>query len=88
MNSHLSTKANVWIRADNCEQDMADKSSKVLGELLGLDGLSPTQAMEAANILTAQPNKLNIFFSVPSDLKKQYVLALLGYSSSYGGDGF
>ncbi|KAL6537677.1 hypothetical protein OROHE_012304 [Orobanche hederae] len=61
MNSHLSTKANVWIRADNREQDMADKSSKVLGELLGLDGLSPTQAMEAANILTAQPNKLNIF---------------------------
>lgn len=77
INTHLSTMASVWSRADEREQDVADKCDKVLGELLRLEGVSPIEALDAANILTAQPNKLHIFFSCPADLKKQYVKNLL-----------
>ncbi|KAL2906328.1 Sec-independent protein translocase protein TATA chloroplastic [Bienertia sinuspersici] len=78
INAHLSTMASVWSRADEREQDIADKCDKVLGELLRLDGLSPIEALDAANILTAQPNKLKIFFNCPTHLKKQYVKNVLG----------
>ncbi|XP_021720860.1 uncharacterized protein LOC110688421 [Chenopodium quinoa] len=82
MNAHLSTMANVWSRADDREQDIADKCNKVLGELLQLDGLTPAEALEAANILTAQPNKLIIFFNCPTYLKRQYVKSLFGSSDN------
>ncbi|KAL2902399.1 4-hydroxy-tetrahydrodipicolinate reductase [Bienertia sinuspersici] len=65
MNTHLSTMANVWVRADEREQELTDKNNKVLGELLQLDDLSPTEALEAANILTTQPHKLTVFFNCP-----------------------
>ncbi|KAL2893375.1 Nuclear receptor coactivator 2 [Bienertia sinuspersici] len=80
MNSHLSTMASVWSRADDREQDMADKSSQVLNDLLQLEGISFNEAFEVANILTAQPNKLNIFFNCPTPLKPKYVKSLLGSS--------
>ncbi|KAL2895630.1 hypothetical protein RDABS01_000407 [Bienertia sinuspersici] len=78
MNTHLSTMANVWVRADEREQELTNKNNKVLGELLQLDDLSPTEALEAANILTAQPHKLTVFFNCPPLLKKEYVKSLLG----------
>ncbi|KAL2935548.1 5'-methylthioadenosine/S-adenosylhomocysteine nucleosidase [Bienertia sinuspersici] len=79
MNVHLSTMANVWARADGREQDLSDKCNNVLSELLQLDGIAPGEAFEAANILSAHPNKLNIFYNCPGDLKKQYVKGLLGF---------
>ncbi|KAL2926876.1 putative tyrosine-protein phosphatase OCA1 [Bienertia sinuspersici] len=79
MNSHLSTMASVWSRADDREQDMADKSSQVLNDLQ-LEYISFNEAFEVANILTAQPNKLNIFFNCPTPLKPKYVKSLLGSS--------
>ncbi|KAL2937563.1 2-oxoglutarate dehydrogenase E1 component [Bienertia sinuspersici] len=59
---HLSTMANVWAGADGREQDLSDKCNNVLSELLQLDGIAPGQgeAFEAANILSAQPNKPTI----------------------------
>ncbi|KAL2895478.1 Fringe glycosyltransferase [Bienertia sinuspersici] len=63
MNSHLSTMASVWSRADDHEQHMADKSSQVLNDLLQLQDISFNKAFEVANILTAQPNKL-VSFSI------------------------
>lgn len=89
MNVHLSTMANVMARADDREQRIddrekaiAEKSEQVLGELLSLnlEGITPTQVFEVANILTAQPNKLMIFSKCPDTLKATYVKSLLGGS--------
>ena len=86
MNNHLSTMANVWVRADDREQEMTDKNNKVLGEILQLDGILPTQALEAANILIAQPHKLIVFFNCPPALKNEYVQGLLT-STNMGSSG-
>ncbi|KAL2927079.1 Polyprotein P3 [Bienertia sinuspersici] len=66
MNVHLSTMANVWAGADGREQDLSDKCNNVLSELLQPDGIAPGQgeAFEAANILSAQPNKPTIIVLV------------------------
>uniref|UniRef100_A0A803N5E2 DDE Tnp4 domain-containing protein n=1 Tax=Chenopodium quinoa TaxID=63459 RepID=A0A803N5E2_CHEQI len=92
MNVHLSTMATVMARtddreqrADEREQKLVEKSEQVLEELLSfnLEGVTPTQVFEVANILTAQPNKLMIFSKCPDVLKGAYVKSLLGGS----GDG-
>ncbi|KAL2897048.1 U5 small nuclear ribonucleoprotein 40 kDa protein, partial [Bienertia sinuspersici] len=59
-------------------EDLSDKCNNVLSELLQLDGIVPGEAFEVANILSAHPNKLTIFYNCPGDLKKQYVKSLLG----------
>ena len=91
MNAHLSTMATVMARtddreqrADEREQKMVEKSEQVLEELLSLnlEGVTPTQIFEVANILTAQPNKLMIFSKCPNALKGSYVKSLLGESGN------
>ncbi|XP_074280730.1 uncharacterized protein LOC141605745 [Silene latifolia] len=84
MNVHLSTMANVMSRADEREQradererEISEKSEKVLDVLLALEGITPQEALEVAPILTAQPNKLMIFFKCPDELKCVYVKSLL-----------
>ncbi|XP_074302123.1 uncharacterized protein LOC141633577 [Silene latifolia] len=84
MNVHLSTMANVMSRADEREQradereqEISEKSEKVLDVLLALEGITPQQALEVAPILTAQPNKLMIFFKCPDELKCVFVKSLL-----------
>ena len=87
MNVHLSTMANVMARTDDCEQradereqKIVEKTEQVLEELLSfnLEGVTPNQVFEVANILTAQPNKLMIFSKCPDALKSAYVKSLLG----------
>ncbi|KAH9619684.1 hypothetical protein KSS87_015753 [Heliosperma pusillum] len=77
MNVHLSTMAKVMSRADEREQQIAEKSETVLDVLLALEGVTPQQALEVAQILTAQSNKLMIFFKCPDALKCMFVKSLL-----------
>ncbi|WOH15040.1 hypothetical protein DCAR_0934573 [Daucus carota subsp. sativus] len=83
MNVHLSTMANVMSRADEREQELAEKSEKVIEELLSfnLEGVTTTQVFEVADILTSQPNKLMIFNKCPSSLKAAFVKNLIGENS-------
>ncbi|XP_074294069.1 uncharacterized protein LOC141621515 [Silene latifolia] len=84
MNVHLSTMANVMSRADEREQradereqEISEKGEKVLDVLLALEGITPQEVLEVAPILTAQLNKLMIFFKCPDELKCVYVKSLL-----------
>ena len=80
MNVHLSTMAKVMSRADEREQELAEKSEKVIEELLSfnLEGVTTSQVFEVADILTSQPNKLMIFNKCPSSLKATFVKNLIG----------
>ena len=84
MNVHLSTMANVMARTDDREQKVVEQTEKVLEELLSfnLEGVTPNQVFEVANILTSQPNKLLIFSKCPDALKSDYVKSLLGGNSN------
>ncbi|KAL8127321.1 hypothetical protein AgCh_014294 [Apium graveolens] len=79
MNVHLSTMANVMSRADEREQQLAEKNEKVIEELLSfnMEGVSTTQVFEVADILTSQSNKLLIFNKCPAALKTSFVKSLL-----------
>lgn len=72
--------ANVMSRANEREQNLAEKSEKVIEELLSfnLEGVNTTQVFEVADILTSQPNKLMIFNKCPVALKASFVKSLLG----------
>ncbi|XP_056685595.1 uncharacterized protein [Spinacia oleracea] len=77
INANLGTMANAWSKAEEREQKMDEKVNKVLEEVMKLDGISPSEALEVATILMAEEHKLRIFYQAPSNLKKQYVLDLL-----------
>ncbi|KAL9238636.1 hypothetical protein vseg_013032 [Gypsophila vaccaria] len=82
MNVHLSTIANVMSRAAEREQQRVEKNEKVLDELLSLEGITPHQALEVAQILTGQPHKLLIFFKCSKALRVIFVRTLLGRNDS------
>ncbi|XP_065875330.1 uncharacterized protein [Euphorbia lathyris] len=77
MNTHLGTMANAWSRAEEREQEMANKSNTVLEHLLQIEGLTSVEALQAADILTAEQNKLRVFYQAPLHLKRQYIMGLL-----------
>lgn len=56
---------------------MDEKVDKVLDEVMKLDGISPSDALEASTILMVEDHKLHIFYQAPIPMKKQYVLDLL-----------
>ncbi|XP_073103352.1 G-type lectin S-receptor-like serine/threonine-protein kinase LECRK1 [Elaeis guineensis] len=69
------------------EQEMAEKNAaRVVGELLTLEALTSGEVIKAADILTTEPSKSAVFFSLPPQLKRQYVLTLL--DSGIGVSGF
>ena len=57
MNTHLATMANTWPHAEECEQEIIDKSNKVLGELLQIEGLTSSQACKLQ--ISLQLNQTN-----------------------------
>ena len=77
MNIHLATMANAWSRAEEREQKIDEKNNKVLEEVMKLEGVSPSEALEVATILMAEEHKLRVFYQAPPNLRKQYVLDLL-----------
>ncbi|GAB4855193.1 hypothetical protein Ancab_039753 [Ancistrocladus abbreviatus] len=74
MNTHLATMANAWSKSQAHEEDMAEKGNKIVNDLLELEGLSQLEAMQAAVTLIAEPNKLVIFYQLPPELRRQYVV--------------
>ncbi|XP_021757823.1 uncharacterized protein LOC110722831 [Chenopodium quinoa] len=77
INVNLGTMASAWSKAEEREQRMDEKVNKVLDEVMKLDGISPSEALEVATILMAEEHKLRIFYQAPFNMKKQYAIDLL-----------
>uniref|UniRef100_A0A803M2X1 Myb/SANT-like domain-containing protein n=1 Tax=Chenopodium quinoa TaxID=63459 RepID=A0A803M2X1_CHEQI len=77
INVNLGTMASAWSKAEEREQRMDEKVNKVLDEVMKLDGISPSEALEVATILMAEEHKLRIFCQAPFNMKKQYAIDLL-----------
>ncbi|KAL2942780.1 EMILIN-3 [Bienertia sinuspersici] len=58
INDNLGTIASAWSNAEEREQRMDEKVNKVLEEVMKLDGISPSEALEVATILMAEEHKL------------------------------
>ncbi|KAL2930251.1 Terminase small subunit, partial [Bienertia sinuspersici] len=59
------------------EQKMDEKLNKVLEEVMNLDGISSSEALEVATIRMAEEQKLRIFYRAPTNIKKKYTFDLL-----------
>ncbi|XP_021718048.1 uncharacterized protein LOC110685828 [Chenopodium quinoa] len=77
INVNLGTMASAWSKAEEREQRMDEKVNKVLDEVMKLDGISPSEALEVATILMAEEHKLRIFYQAPFNMKNQYAIDLL-----------
>uniref|UniRef100_A0A803MUC8 DDE Tnp4 domain-containing protein n=1 Tax=Chenopodium quinoa TaxID=63459 RepID=A0A803MUC8_CHEQI len=77
INVNLGTMASAWSKAEEREQRMDEKVNKVLDEVMKLDGISPSEALEVATILMVEEHKLRIFYQAPFNMKKQYAIDLL-----------
>ncbi|XP_048495827.2 uncharacterized protein LOC125495195 [Beta vulgaris subsp. vulgaris] len=77
ISANLATMASTWSKAEEREQQLDEKVNKILEEVMKLEGISPSEALEAATILMAHEHKLRIFYQAPVNLKKQYILDLL-----------
>ena len=58
MNMHLATMSNAWSRAKEKEKKLDDKNKKLLEEVMKLDCVSPSKALEVATILMVEEHKL------------------------------
>ena len=76
--SHMDTHFGTIAEAIAREQEMAEKNAaKVVEELLTLEALTSGEVIKATDILTVEPSKGAVFFSLPAHLKRRYVLSLL-----------
>ncbi|XP_027117128.1 uncharacterized protein [Coffea arabica] len=81
---HLATIATTMAKEDQRAQLAADRSNRVVEELLKL-GLPTGDLFGAANILCAESSKLNVFFQLSPKMRRQYVNYLLYPTSSLSG---
>uniref|UniRef100_A0A803ML00 Myb/SANT-like domain-containing protein n=1 Tax=Chenopodium quinoa TaxID=63459 RepID=A0A803ML00_CHEQI len=54
INVNIGTMASAWSKAEEREQRMDEKVNKVLDEVMKLDGISPSEALEVATILMVE----------------------------------
>ena len=54
--------ASAWAKAEEREKKMDEKVNKILKEVVKLDGISPSEALEAATILIVENHRLRIFY--------------------------
>ncbi|KAL3507347.1 hypothetical protein ACH5RR_032729 [Cinchona calisaya] len=78
---HLATMATAMANEDKRAQLAADRSNRVVEELLKF-GLPNEDVFGAANILCAESSKLSVFFQLPPKMRRQYVKSLLYPTSS------
>ncbi|KAF2290767.1 hypothetical protein GH714_015361 [Hevea brasiliensis] len=84
MNTHLGVIANVWVDQHAIEKEKANENKRVteqkkmvVNELLELEGLTETEVMHAAVILKAEQHKRKVFYELPTNLRKQFIINLL-----------
>ncbi|KAL3497882.1 hypothetical protein ACH5RR_040614 [Cinchona calisaya] len=79
--ANFTTMAIVMVNEVKREQLALDRSNKVVEELLKL-ALSQGDVFNAATIFSAEASKLNVFFNLPQEMRRQYVINILYPTSS------
>ena len=80
--TNFTTMAAVMANEDKREQLAVDRSNNLPTELVNL-GLPSGDVYKAGNIIGADATKLNMFFNLLADMRRQYVINLLYPSSNF-----
>ncbi|XP_071924239.1 uncharacterized protein [Coffea arabica] len=74
--ANFTTMAAAMSNEDKREQLVSDRRDQVVAELMKL-ALPSGDVMNAADILSEQISKLHVFYNLPAEMKRQYVINLL-----------
>ncbi|CDP01662.1 unnamed protein product [Coffea canephora] len=74
--ANFTTIAAAMSNEDKREQLVSDRRDQVVAELMKL-ALPSGDVMNAADILSEQISKLHVFYNLPAEMKRQYVINLL-----------
>ncbi|KAM3688939.1 hypothetical protein ACJW31_09G008700 [Castanea mollissima] len=72
-NGHTATIASCF----EIELEEAKRRMKVFNELLKIEGLSISERIKAGELLTADTRKCDFFYSLPGDVRYDYVIQVL-----------
>ncbi|KAG6488312.1 hypothetical protein ZIOFF_057080 [Zingiber officinale] len=75
-NANFATIANVMVEENLREKMASERMKDVIAELMNLS-LPSGDVFKAANIFTADKDKINVLFNLPSELRRNYVVNLL-----------
>ncbi|KAG6492673.1 hypothetical protein ZIOFF_047638 [Zingiber officinale] len=75
-NANFATIANVMVEENLREKIASERMKDVIAELMNL-GLPSGDVFKAANIFTADKDKIDVLFNLPSELRRNYVVSLL-----------
>ncbi|KAG6536531.1 hypothetical protein ZIOFF_001589 [Zingiber officinale] len=75
-NANFATIANVMVEENLREKMASERMKDVIAELMNL-GLPSGDVFKAANIFTADKDKIDVLFNLPSELRRNYVVSLL-----------
>ncbi|KAL8161624.1 hypothetical protein V2J09_013113 [Rumex salicifolius] len=62
MNAHLGAMVQVWGGEEERKKKLDNESNKILEEVLKLEVLSPSDALEVVTVLMAEEHKLRVFY--------------------------
>ena len=72
-NGHMATIASCF----KIESEEAKRRMKVFNELLKIEGLSILEKIKSGELLTADTHKCDYFYSLPGDVRYDYVIQVL-----------
>ncbi|KAL4604293.1 hypothetical protein ACB092_10G182900 [Castanea dentata] len=72
-NGHMATIASCF----KIESEEAERRMKVFNELLKIEGLSISKRIKVGELLTADTRKCAFFYSLPGDVRYDYVIQVL-----------
>ena len=72
-NGHMATIASCF----KIESEEVERRMKVFNELLKIEGLSMLESIKAGELLTADICKCDYFYSLPGNVRYDYVIQVL-----------
>ena len=73
--THLETMKEVLLS----DQTTSEKRGKLVEELMKIEGLGDYDVLEAAAAIIGDDSKIELFFSLPDNLKRQWIYKLLNH---------
>ncbi|KAK9199051.1 hypothetical protein WN944_014238 [Citrus x changshan-huyou] len=65
------------------DKELSDLQAKLYGEICKIEGLGEQEILDAIDILATKHDMLCVFFNLPNELKKGYILRKIGREKSF-----
>lgn len=77
MSAHIGAIAKSYVAKQQLQQDIVDRSQRLLDDVMQIPGLTPVEGMDAALKMTKDPSQAQIFYRLGEELRKDYILNIV-----------